>query len=184
MRHVCWRLRAAGISPLRGGCRNEAAAYVLALWTIVLLIPSPLALRSRPQMSLGRCASRELSRQRCQSSPIRQIRTKVQIETRIEHAKGQGGRPRSLNIQALTSERAGGNLQRRPWHAEFSCQVSARACVQVHRRIGPSRWRCVWRRGWDSDPTGLFRLRKLQIPQCRDCRRCQDRRGALHAVTR
>jgi hypothetical protein len=41
-----------------------------------------------------------------------------------------------------------------------------------------------WRRGWDSNPTGLIRFCKLQIPRCRDCRRCHGCRGALHAVAR
>lgn len=41
-----------------------------------------------------------------------------------------------------------------------------------------------WRRGWDSNPTGLFRFCKLRIRQCRQCRECRRRRGALPAIAR
>jgi len=49
---------------------------------------------------------------------------------------------------------------------------------------GSLRSRVEWRRGWDSNPTGLLRFCKLQILQCRHCRECRHRRGALHAVAR
>jgi len=45
-------------------------------------------------------------------------------------------------------------------------------------------YRPHWRRGWDSNPTPPFRFCKLQIPQCRHCRRCQQRRRALPAIAR
>lgn len=41
-----------------------------------------------------------------------------------------------------------------------------------------------WRRGWDSNPTALFRFCNLQIQHCQSCRECQRCRGALHAVAR
>jgi hypothetical protein len=41
-----------------------------------------------------------------------------------------------------------------------------------------------WRRGWDSNPPGLFGFCKLQILNYRDCRRCRRCRGALPAIAR
>ena len=35
----------------------------------------------------------------------------------------------------------------------------------------------VWRRGWDSNPTGSFRFCKLQILKCQHCRECQHAVG-------
>jgi hypothetical protein len=42
----------------------------------------------------------------------------------------------------------------------------------------------IWRRGWDSDPTGPCSSCNLQILQCHPCRECQRCRGALHAIAR
>jgi hypothetical protein len=41
---------------------------------------------------------------------------------------------------------------------------------------------CSWRTGWDSNPRRPLRFCKLQIPQRRQCHKCQRCRRALHRV--
>jgi hypothetical protein len=43
-------------------------------------------------------------------------------------------------------------------------------------------WR--WRRGWDSNPHGPFRYKKIRETLCHACQICRECRGAWHAVAR
>ena len=69
-------------------------------------------------------------------------------------------------------------LRRRSWQK----LAGTRAEDQIAKLLIPKE--IDWRRGWDSNSSRPFRIRKLQKLRCRDCHECRRCRRALPAIAR